>query len=151
MPTTKKRPPIKRLIFVALVLLIVSALWIQSSRASMYTLQPTPGHHVVYYVESSSGCIMLLLLWDMRGMGALPLEAELHGPITPVYRWAFFGHEEGERLSPFRVFTSIQSSSSAFGFTLPHWLFIVITLGCGGLTLRRWRWNDPGATQPCVR
>ena len=139
MPAAVIRPPLKRMFLVTFAVLLCTALWIYSTRASMYALEPTPGHRLVYYVESSSGCIMLLTLWDIRSMDALPLEGDLHGPLTPLYRWAFFGHEDGTKLKPFQVFTNIQSSSSAFGFTLPYWLFITAAIGYGGFTLRRWQ------------
>lgn len=139
MPTVTTRPPIKRMLLVAFVVLVASALWAYSTRASIYALQPTAGHRLICYVESSSSCFLLLALWDERPMDALAAEADLHGPVTPVYRFVFFGHDDGTRLRPFQVFTSIQSPSSAFGFTLPYWLFIIMAAAYGGFTLRQWR------------
>jgi hypothetical protein len=139
MSIPKTSPPIRRLVFAISALLVAAALWIYSNCASAYVLQPILGDHVVYYVESSNGCLLLLVLWDKRSMGALPSQSDLHGPVTPVYRSAFFGHEDGTKLRPFQVFTSIQSLSSAFGFTLPYWLFIIAAVGYGSLLLRRWR------------
>ena len=133
-----RQPPITQLIALGFIVLATSVLWIYSTHASMYVLQPTPGHHVVCYVESSSGCLLLLVLWDARGLGALPPGGNLHGPLTPSCRWAFFGHENSDKLHPFELFRSIRSSSSAFGYTVPYWLFIILAVGYGMLTVRRW-------------